>query len=72
MRTAEAANAAAEEELFGPPVPELGFDGNPIGDEPAERYFECDYRGENKIGYILEYGCTVRHVIKLDLGFHHG
>ena len=32
--TAEAANAAAEEELLGPPVPEVGFDGNPIKDEP--------------------------------------
>ena len=65
--TAEAANAAAEEELLGPPVPEVGFDGNPIEDEPVERYFEHDCRGENKIGYILEYGPKVCHVIKLEL-----
>jgi len=65
--TAEAANAAAEEELLGPHVPEVGFDGNPIEDEPVERYFEHDCRGENKIGYILEYGPTVCHVIKLEL-----
>jgi hypothetical protein len=65
--TAEAANAAAEEELLGPPVPEVGFDGNPIEDEPVERYFEHDCRGEHKIGYILEYGPTVCHVIKLEL-----
>ena len=65
--TAEAANAAAEKELLGPYVPELGFDGKPIEGEPAERYFERDYRGDNKTGYILEYGCTVCHVIKLEL-----
>ena len=59
----EAANAAAEEELLGPPVPELGVDGNPIEDDLVERCFEYDHRGENKSGYILEYGCTGCHVI---------
>ena len=57
----------SEEELLGPPVPELGVDGNPIEDEPVERCFEYDHRGENKSGYILEYGCTGCHVIKLEL-----
>lgn len=57
--TAEAANAAAEKELLGPHVPELGFDGKPIEGEPAERYFERDYRGDNKTGYILEYATTI-------------
>ena len=65
--TAEAANNAAEKELLGPPVPELGFDGTPIEDEPAERYFEDDYRGKDKTGYVLEYQGTACSVIKLEL-----
>ena len=65
--TAEAANAAAEKELLGPPVPELGFDGMPMEDEPAERYFEDDCRGTDTTGYILEYQGQRCCVIKLEL-----
>ena len=66
-KTAALANAAVEEELLGPPVPELGFDGKPIEDEPTERYFEDDYRGNDKTGYVLEYQGTACHVLALEI-----
>lgn len=65
--TAEAANAAAEMELLGPLEPELGFDGLPCEDEPAERYFEDDRRGQDQTGYVLEYQGKACYVVKLEL-----